>query len=119
MAMMKTASKPEARKRMIEVTLSAGKPIDEKALESQFRAGKLTFAELQAALQQPTRGLTGAVLETGTVAVYGLNARFPVSLYPSQWERLLASADAIRALIAKGIKAGHCSMEKVAKATDE
>lgn len=27
--------------------------------------------------------------EKGTVSVYGLNARFPVSLYPSQWERLL------------------------------
>lgn len=40
--------------------------------------------------------------DKGTVSVYGLNARFPVSLYPSQWERLLT--DAVMAEIRKACK---------------
>lgn len=36
--------------------------------------------------------------EEGTVSVYGLQ-RFPVSLYPSQWRRLLAASDEIRKAI--------------------
>ncbi len=38
------------------------------------------------------------VSEKGAVSVYGLG-RFPVTLYPEQWERLLAMADEIRAFI--------------------
>ena len=36
--------------------------------------------------------------EKGTVSIYGLQ-RFPVSLYPSQWERVLGMADAIKAAL--------------------
>lgn len=39
------------------------------------------------------------VSEKGGVSVYGLG-RFPVTLYPEQWERLLSMADEIRAFIA-------------------
>jgi len=38
------------------------------------------------------------VSEKGAGSVYGLG-RFPVTLYPEQWERLLAMADEIRAFI--------------------
>ena len=36
---------------------------------------------------------------SGAVSLYGLG-QFPVTLYASQWERLLDSADTIRAFIA-------------------
>ncbi len=38
------------------------------------------------------------VSEKGALSVYGLG-RFPVTLYKGQWERLLATADQIRAFI--------------------
>ncbi len=38
------------------------------------------------------------VSEKGAVSVYGLG-RFPVTLYPEQWERLLSMADELRAFI--------------------
>jgi hypothetical protein len=49
-----------------------------------------------AANQSAPRSLTLKVSEKGALCVYGLG-RFPVTLYASQWERLLAHADAIRA----------------------
>ena len=36
--------------------------------------------------------------EKGTVSIYGLQ-RFPVSLYPSQWERVIGMADQIKAVL--------------------
>lgn len=39
------------------------------------------------------------VTDKGGLSAYGLG-RFPVTLYRSQWERLLAEADTIRAFIA-------------------
>jgi hypothetical protein len=42
------------------------------------------------------RALTLKVSEKGALCVYGLG-RFPVTLYASQWERLLSHSDAIRA----------------------
>lgn len=47
-------------------------------------------AALAAAAAQPARKITMKVGEKGGLSVYGLG-RFPVSLYRSQWERLLAS----------------------------
>ena len=47
----------------------------------------------------PQSRLTLKVNEAkGTVSIYGLQ-RFPVSLYPSQWERVLGMADAIKAAL--------------------
>lgn len=37
--------------------------------------------------------------EKGGVSLYGLNARFPVTLYKEQWERILDNADAIRSFL--------------------
>lgn len=45
------------------------------------------------------KSLTFKISEKGAVSVYGLNARFPVSLYAEQWERLLSAADDLRAFL--------------------
>lgn len=54
---------------------------------------QMTQAELIALVQQmqaqPAKKITLKVGEKGGLSVYGLG-RFPVSLYRSQWERLLA-----------------------------
>lgn len=47
------------------------------------------IAELEAQLASRQR-ITVRVGKSGTVSVYGLQ-RFPVSLHPEQWERLLVS----------------------------
>lgn len=47
------------------------------------------IAELEAALAARQR-ITVRVGKSGTVSVYGLQ-RFPVSLHPEQWERLLVA----------------------------
>jgi hypothetical protein len=39
------------------------------------------------------------VSDKGAVSLYGVHARFPVTLYADQWERVLAKADGIRAFI--------------------
>jgi hypothetical protein len=49
---------------------------------------------------QPVKKLSFKVSEKGAVSVYGLSARFPTTLYASQWERLLAASDEITAFIA-------------------
>jgi len=51
----------------------------------------------QAAMASKTK-LSMKVSDKGAVSVYGLG-RFPVTLYASQWARLLGTADAIRAFI--------------------
>jgi hypothetical protein len=58
-------------------------------------------AELEAAKAAASapRRITFKVSEKGAVSVYGLNARFPVTLYRDQWERLLAQADPLRSFM--------------------
>ncbi len=45
-----------------------------------------------------TRGVSMKVSEKGGLSVYGLG-RFPVTLYPEQWEKLLDMSEAIHAFI--------------------
>ena len=58
------------------------------------------IADLQAKLAAANkpRTLTLKVSEKGAVSLYGMG-KFPVTLYGSQWERLLNNADAIRAFL--------------------
>ncbi len=56
------------------------------------------LALLQRLSQQRQTKLGMKVTEKGGVAVYGLG-RFPVTLYRSQWERILESAEAIKGFI--------------------
>ena len=44
------------------------------------------------------KGISMKVSEKGGLSVYGLG-RFPITLYPEQWTRLLGMADDIRAFI--------------------
>lgn len=53
------------------------------------------------------------VSEKGALSVYGLQARFPVTLYAPQWERLLELAPQLRQFIADN--AALLSREKPAK----
>ena len=47
------------------------------------------IAMLQAAQAQPARKISMKVSDKGALSLYGLG-RFPVTLYRTQWERLLA-----------------------------
>ena len=47
---------------------------------------------------KPATRVTLKVSEKGAVCLYGLG-RFPVTLYASQWERLLSEAETIKAFI--------------------
>lgn len=64
---------------------------------SQLSREQLAAMVQQLAANQPKeRGLTIRVSAKGAISVYGLG-QWPVTLYASQWERLLSEADAIRA----------------------
>jgi hypothetical protein len=41
------------------------------------------------------------VAEKGGISVYGLQRRFPVTLYPDQWQALVDHIDQLKAFIAK------------------
>ena len=68
-------------------------------------SGEALLAELDrlraqnAKFQSAARVLSFKVSEKGALSVYGL-ARFPVTLYAEQWERLLPKADEILRFIA-------------------
>lgn len=70
---------------------------------TQLKAfAEMTRDEMIAALtgmkQASERKITLKVTEKGGVSMYGLG-RFPVTLYGSQWDKLLANADAVRDFI--------------------
>lgn len=68
-------------------------------LAAELAAVKAQLAAAQAAATA-TRRISFKVSEKGAVSVYGLNARFPVTLYADQWDRLMAEADGLRSFIA-------------------
>lgn len=45
------------------------------------------------------RNITFKVSPKGGVSVYGINSRFPVTLYADQWERLIAKSSDLLAFI--------------------
>lgn len=58
------------------------------------------IAQLEAQLKNKNnRAITLKVSEKGAVSAYGLG-RFPVTLYLSQWEKLLGEIENIKAFIA-------------------
>ena len=70
---------------------------------AQLANGQLTqeqaLAQLKTAPKSNGAPLHCKVSEKGGVSVYGLNARFPVTLYVEQWERLLGFSDDIRTFL--------------------
>ncbi len=67
---------------------------------SKVQSGELTV-EQAVALQEESNPLRYKVSEKGAVSVYGLNSRFPVTLYAGQWARLIKSIPAIQDFMAK------------------
>ena len=62
----------------------------------------LEIARLKAENEQlrpATRKLSFKVGAKGGVSVYGLNVRFPVTLYKEQWERLIAATPELQAFL--------------------
>jgi phage-related baseplate assembly protein len=66
-------------------------------LVAQIEALKASNAALTA---RKVRPMTLKVSAKGAVSIYGLNSRFPVTLYSEQVERVLDAADTIRTFIA-------------------
>lgn len=64
----------------------------------ELAAALARIAQLEAAAKATERKLSLKVSEKGAVSLYGMG-RFPVTLYGTQWERLLDNADAIRAFL--------------------
>jgi len=67
--------------------------LSNEQLIAMLMAEREKTATLQAKLNQP-RKITLKVSEKGALSLYGLG-RFPVSLYRSQWQSLLANVKAI------------------------
>ena len=66
-------------------------------ITAENEALKAQIAELQAKLASKSK-VSFKVTEKGGVSVYGLG-RFPVTLYGSQWNSLLAKADELKAFL--------------------
>ncbi len=64
-------------------------------LQAELERLRAENERLKASAGRPT---SFKVSEKGGVSVYGLG-RFPVTLYPEQWERLLGMGDELRAFI--------------------
>lgn len=69
--------------------------VNTQSLEDQIRALQAENAKLKAA---SVGKLTLKVSEKGGLSVYGMG-KWPITLYRSQWERLLSASDAIKAFI--------------------
>ncbi len=70
--------------------------INVKALEGKSPAELIALISAMSA--QSERKLSLKVTEKGGVSCYGLG-RFPVTLYASQWDKLLAAAPMVQAFI--------------------
>lgn len=81
-------------------------------LEAQVKAQEEENRKLAAAKQQT---MSMAVSAKGAVSVYGLG-RFPVTLYPAQWERLATKVQDVLAFITEGRKLGAFGQEDKAVA---
>jgi len=67
-----------------------------KELEAELAAMQ---AKLEMAQANINSGLTMRVSAKGAVSVYGLNSRFPVTLYRNQWQKLLGFGEQIKAFM--------------------
>lgn len=56
------------------------------------------IAQIAAMRVATERKITLKVTDKGGVSMYGLG-RFPVTLYASQWDKLIANIDAVRAFV--------------------
>ena len=64
-----------------------------------LEAALARIAQLEATAKASERKLSLKVSEKGAVSLYGMG-RFPVTLYGTQWERLIEAASTISAFLA-------------------
>ena len=64
---------------------------------STLKQAEAKIAELEAKLADRRKVSVKHSSETGTVNVYGLRAKFPISMYPGEWQVIFAHADLIKA----------------------
>ena len=73
-------------------------------LSAMVASGQMTVQEALELASKKSGGVQGnihfKVSEKGGVSVYGLNNRFPVTLYGGQWERLIAKIDDLKKFLA-------------------
>lgn len=70
------------------------------SLQAQIDALKAENAKLKAGQATKAQGqLSFKVSEKGAVSVYGLTVRFPVTLYRSQWQRLVQALPELEAFM--------------------
>ena len=67
-----------------------------EAMQEEIAALKAQLKQAQAAKQQAIRI---KVSEKKAVSIYGINGRFPITLYGNQWLRLIEAFDAIKQFI--------------------
>ena len=109
--------KPEATVKLAERVLSVG--IDKAELEKQFRAGKLSFDELQAALAGAVT-LKASVNVNGVVILSGNGLRrMGLNFFPGELRALAGIMPQLTKFVAEQVKAGNCSYERVQRAIDE
>lgn len=70
-------------------------------------------AQLAAMLAAKNKALTIKTSEKGCVSVYGLNGKWPVSLYTDQWETLISFGPTIQ----KYIKANKTELDRLGQAS--
>lgn len=61
---------------------------------------RIAELEAQVTKAKAPKPLTLKVSQKGAVSLYGMG-RFPVTLYASQWEQVLAEAEAIKSFLEK------------------
>ena len=61
----------------------------QKGMEDRIAELEAAAAELKALKAEAKKMLRLKVSTKGAVSVYGLNSRFPLTLYANQWERLI------------------------------
>lgn len=83
-------------------------------LTRKLAAMEAENAKLRQEANRP-QTMSMAVSAKGAISVYGLG-RFPVTLYPAQWERLLAKGGDVLAFITEGRKLGAFGQEDKAVA---
>lgn len=71
---------------------------EQQALMKEIESLRLANAQLKQA-SAPKQGIGLKVSEKGGLSVYGMG-RFPVTLYKTQWIKLLEQAEQIKAFIA-------------------
>jgi hypothetical protein len=57
------------------------------------------IAQLEAQVAKGNGGITMKIGQSGGLSIYGLGNRYPTTLYKSQWEKLLAHTDDIKAFL--------------------